>query len=174
MRPELSDRLIGRMDELSQRFNDMTIVESFAHSAQILRRFAERLELADNREKLNALFDQMPEPSILEEKLMLATVKYLPQIARVWIKQFAAGASKELPAPPGGRPRATNETQNAEIIAYVLSLFGKGVSLEISKKRAGLHFGVSETTVQRIWDNRAAVGEADFCSALKWISDPNT
>jgi hypothetical protein len=162
------------MNELAQRYNSMTVVETFAYSSRIFRRLAELVELADSEEKLNALFDQMLEPSILEEKLMLATMKYLPQIARFWIKQFATGALKELPGPPGGRPRATDEAQNAEIVACVVNLFGKGVSLETSKKRAALRFGVSETTVQRIWDNRATVGEADFSSALKWISDLDT
>jgi hypothetical protein len=46
----------------------------------------------------------------------------------------------------------------------------KGCSTEIGKRRAAAKFELSDSTVQRIWDDRGNIDDADFWSALNWAS----
>jgi hypothetical protein len=101
--------------------------------------------------------------------LLLGSLKHLPQIIRVWLCQAAEVAEAELPSPTGRPP--VDSKARVEIVAYVGQLHTRGTSLEISKRRAAQRFGQSESTVQRIWDDRGNLEEADLRSVLRWLSD---
>lgn len=170
MRPELRNKLIAKLDELAKKFGDEDFPTGAAHVSDVLQKLAREMQLMSTRERLVALFDELPEPSKTDELFMLASLHFLPAMLRVWFKEFAATAGKELPSPPGGRP-SVDPNIRAKVIAYILELFGKQVSLEIGKKRAALRFDLSESTVQRIWDDRGGLPEPDFKSAMRWIAE---
>ncbi len=170
MRPDLRDKLIDRFEERMRWAGAKDWDEGTEDFLRLLEALREKVLLMKTKEDLAALLDQMPNPSWWEQKLLFGFLKHLPEILRVWAVQIASGAEKLLPAPPGGRPPVDLQRQ-VEIIMYVGQLHTDHYSMEISKKRAAAKFGISESTVQRIWDDRGSIDEADFRSAANWITE---
>ena len=170
MRAEQRDKLIERIDQAAQRFGAADFADGVRQASQFLETWLARFALVKTKDDLKKLLDEMPDPSLLEEKLILSLLRYLPQILRVWAKRLAEQAEEDFPAAPGGRP-STDLRERAEIVAYIGKLHLQGCSLELSKKRTATRFGRSESTIQRIWDNRGSIQPADFRSALKWVME---
>lgn len=120
------------------------------------------------KDDLRKLLDEVPNPLWVEERLLLATAKFLPQILAAVAKQFAETIAHDAPPPPPGRPQVDFQ-RKAEVVAFIEKLHMQGTGLERNKNRAAQRFGISESTVQRIWDGRGELGEADFRSALRWV-----
>lgn len=170
MTPELRDRLVKRLDELTRDFGGNDFVTGAAGAALLFEKLAAAMEPMTSTEKLNAFLDAMPQPSKAQELYLFAFLRFLPSMFRVWITKLGKISSDTLPPQPGGRP-ATDQKTRVEVVAFILQLIGKKVDVEIAKKRAALRFGISEGTVQRIWDDRDKLPDPDFKSTLKWISD---
>ena len=169
MRQDLRDKVLMRFDELAKWVGDEDFEDSVQHVLRTLVVFQEWVLKMKTRDDLKKFLDDMPEPSRTEEKLLLGTLRYLPLIVRVWIKRLAKIAYKKIPAPPSGRP-GTDLRIRARVSAYVGKLHTEGYALEVSKKSAARKFALSEGTVQRIWDDRGSIDEADFRSAFNWLS----
>lgn len=168
MRPELRDRLMAKLDELARQLDEPDFASASSRTVRILQKLTEIMEPATSRNKLATFLDEMPEPSRMDELLMLASIRFMPFMLRAWLKGLASKADRNLPALPSGRPGVDVQTRQ-DVIDFVADLFKHGVSLEMSKKRAALHFAISESTVQRVWDDRGGVPEPDFKSAAKWL-----
>jgi hypothetical protein len=168
MRAEIREKLIERMEEAvrwagSPDFE--TGMEVAYRFFDVMRDGVARMKTKDDVRKF---FDDLPDPSPLEEALILASAKFAPQMISSAVKKFAAMIAADTPRLPRGRPK-TDFQEKARIVAYVGKLHIQGCSLELSKTRAAKRFGVSESTVQRIWDDRASIGEPDFHSAMTWL-----
>jgi hypothetical protein len=117
-----------------------------------------------------ALLDKMPEPTLKEQILIFGCFKFLPQLFRYAIKSAATFADEQLPPIPRGRPGLATYTKMT-IVECVSNHYKRDASLERSKKLAAERFGVSVAMVQRTWDDRTNIEEADFRSVLKLIHD---
>jgi hypothetical protein len=166
---EFREKLIARVEETVKWAGAPDYDTGMQQAMQIFEVLLSRMSLMRTKEDLRNLFDKMPNPSPLEKKLILAVAQYLPQIFRYGAKQLAEKLEGDAPALPRGRPNVDLE-RKAEIVAFAGKLHMQGCSLEISKKRAAAKFGISDSTVQRIWDDRGNIDDADFRSALKWLT----
>jgi hypothetical protein len=148
--------------------------ENYEQGAQ---RFAKLLEFLHSnfhriqtKEQLGAVLDELPEPNWKERLFILGGVKFLPQLVHFGIKQLARIADETLPAVPSGRPGIDLQTRE-KIVAHVGRQHTKGYALDQAKRSAALRFSVSEGTVQRAWDDRGSIGEADFRFVVKFFTD---
>lgn len=170
MKVELREAIIAR-------FEDAVIyagAESYDKGMQQFGRLLEFLNRAfdpiRSKEQLRTLFDQMPEPSLLERRLIFGTMRYLPQILRFGLKQLSMTAEITLPKAPTGRP-GMGLQEKVRIVDFVGSQHKHVISLDRCMKDAAKRFRVSEATVQRAWDDRTNLDDADFRSALKFLAD---
>jgi hypothetical protein len=168
---EFQVKLIERMEELFRWAGAADYDAGMRQFRGILLRLVERSEAIKTREDLARALNELENPSLLQRQLMLGSMRYLPQILRRWLREAVEVAEEEIPAAPTGRPPIDLQAR-AAVVEYVSQLHKRGCSLELSKKRAGERFTFSESTVQRIWDDRGSIDEADFRSALRWLSEP--
>jgi hypothetical protein len=91
---------------------------------------------------------------------MLATLKFMLLMVRLFFKKLGAIADEDesLPPIPRGRPGVDAFTRE-KMVAYVGTLHMKGYTLVQAKGSAAKKFEVSEATIQRAWDNRGNRGE---------------
>ena len=169
MDPEFREKIIKKWDEFMRDAGAADYEAGMDKAVQVFQYFANQISLIRTKEALRNTLDKFPEPSPIEKKLILGVFRYLPEILRYGAKQLGDKAERELPAPPSGRPTVDLQ-QKAEIVTYVGTLIIKGCSAEAGKKRAAARFGISESTVQRIWDDRGSIDEADFRSAPNWLT----
>jgi hypothetical protein len=144
---------------------------------QAMQQFGKMLEFLNShydpmrtKEQLRTLLDQMPEPSFMQRRLLFGVLKYLPQIMRFGLKRLAETAEFTLPEIPTGRPGLELQIRT-EIVEFVGNQHKRVPSLDRCMKSAAQKFGVSKGTVQRAWDDRASLDDADFRSALKFLRD---
>jgi hypothetical protein len=167
--PEFREKVIARWEKLIQ---DTGAPDHETAMQQLIQGFEKVLvvfSLVRTKQDLRNLLDKLPEPNLVEKKLILGFFQWAPQIVQYGVKQFAAKLERELSALPRGRP-GTDLQQKAEVVTYVGTLIMKGCSTEVGKRRAAAKFGLSDSTVQRIWDDRGNIEDADFRSTLTWIT----
>lgn len=169
--PEFRDKLVSRWEELMIDTGAPDYETAISRAVQVFQFFLDNLSLIRTKEDLRNVLGRLPDPSALEKKLIWGVFQFLPQIFRYGAKQLAAKAERDLPPLPRGRPNIDLE-RKADIVAYVGKLHMQGCSLEISKKRTAARFTISESTVQRIWDDRGSIDPADFRSALNYLMKP--
>jgi hypothetical protein len=170
VKAELRDKLVLDIEKLFIGAG----AENYEQGAQ---QFAKMLDFLHSnfhriltKEQFGAVLDELPEPSWKERLFILGGVKYLPHLLHYGVNQLAKIADETLPAVPSGRPGIDLQTRE-KVIAHVGRQHTKGYSLEQAKLSAALKFGVSEGTVQRVWDGRASIGEADFRFVVKFFTD---
>jgi hypothetical protein len=167
--PEFRDKLVAKIEEAYKWAGAADYDAGMKQALQVAEFFLNQLSSIRSKEELRLLLDKLPAPSFLEKSLILGVTRYLPQILRYGTRQLAESAERDAPGVPRGRP-GVDLQQRADVIAHIGALIVKGCSDEAAKRRAAAKFAISKSTVQRIWDDRASVGEADFRSALKYIS----
>lgn len=134
--------------------------ESGIEQAEKLLRFGlDGIERIRTRDALRKTLDASDQMSKHEQKLFLVFVKLLPQIFRLGLKKAAKDAERNLPALPGGRPRAATGNETKTIIDFVAKLHRAGVEFKVAKKRASMKFDVGLRTIERLWSKRATIEE---------------
>ncbi len=167
MKSELRDKILQLVEENFRWLGAKDYNDAMAITRRVLIRLLDITEPMKTREDFARGLDTLEDPSPVQRRLILAGIRFLPQIIRATLRRAADAAKKEIPSPTGRPP--TDQQLRANIVAYVNQLHLKGLTLELSKKRAAQRFGVSESSVQRSWDDRRNMEEADFRSALKWL-----
>jgi hypothetical protein len=165
VRPEIREEIIRRFEAAFQFAGASSYDDAMWQFGKLLEFARITLEEVRTKEQFQASLDKL-ELSANQEKLMLAGSKFLPQIVRWGLSKVARAAAESLPAIPAGRPGVDFYTKS-QVIAFIGKKHMRGYSLEQSKKSAAIHFGVSEGTVQRIWDDRVNIGEPDFRAVIK-------
>ena len=170
MDAELRERIILKIEQA------YTVAGAKSYD-QGMQQFGKMLELINShydpmrsKEQLRTLLDQMPEPSFLQKRLIFGVVKYLPQLLRFGIKQLSEHAELSLPLIPTGRPGLDLQTR-FKIVEFVGDQHKRVTSLDRCMTNAAEKFSVSKATVQRAWDDRASIEDADFRSVLKYLRD---
>ena len=170
MKAELRDSVILEMEQCLMRAGAKNYDEGMEQVAKLLTFVQSHFHPMRTKEQLTALLDQMQEPTASDRLIIFGGFKILPGILRFGLKELSKKADEDLPGIPSGHPGLDLQTK-AKIIAFVGKQEMTGYSRELAKKCAARHFGVSEATVQRAWDNRGSIGEIDFRSVLKYLAD---
>jgi len=170
VKAELRDKFVLDIEQLFIRAGAENYEQGAQQFVKLLNFFHSNFHRILTKEELGAVLDELPEPNWKERMFILGGVKYLPHLLHFGIKQLARIADETLPAVPSGRPGIVLQTRE-KVIAHVGRQHTKGYSLEQAKRSAALKFGVSEGTVQRVWDDRASIGEADFRFVVKFFAD---
>ena len=149
---ELREKLIVEVEKcwkIAGAENYESGIQTFAKLLDFVRNTFEPMR---TKEQFREFLDQLPEPSWLERQFIVGGLRYLPQVFRFGLKKLSQTAEETLP-PLVGRQHT------------------KGYTLEQAKKSAAKKCGVSEATVQRVWDDRGSNSEIDFRSVLKYLAD---
>jgi hypothetical protein len=151
---------------------EKNIEDGMAKFAKLVDLFLERYDPVRTKEQLQAVLDELPEPSWVQMRFLLGVFKYLPQMARYGFQKIATKVEEDdtIPQIPRGRPGLDTFTKE-KIVAYVGKLHMKGFSLALAKQRATREFRVSEAAVKRAWDDRGNSGEVDFRSVIKFLAE---
>src|ERR1017187_4702773 len=167
---ELREKLILEIEQCILCAGAESYEEGMQQFAKVLAFLQKTYDPMRTKEQLRAFFDQMPEPSWKEKLFINGGFKYLPQVIHYALKQLSILADETLPPLPLGRHGLDLQTKK-QIIAHVARQHIKGYSLELAKKSAARRFAVSEATVQRTWDDRGSLGEADLRFVVKFLTD---
>lgn len=170
MRAELRDKFVLDTEQLFISAGAEDYEQGAQQFVKLLEFLHSNFHRIQTKEQLGAVLDELPEPSWKERLFIVGGVKFLPHLLHFGIKQLARIADETLPAVPSGRPGIDLQTRE-KIVAHVGRQHTKGYTLEQAKRSAALRFCVSEGTVERVWDDRASIGEADFRFVVKFFTD---
>ncbi|MGO9338425.1 MAG: hypothetical protein ACLPH3_23520 [Terracidiphilus sp.] len=166
----MRDKVIVEFEQCLLRAGAESYDQGMQQFAKLLEFIQRHYDPMRTKEQLGALLDQLPEPSWKERLFIYGGFKYLPQVIHFGLNELSKAADETLPRLPRGRPGPELQTRQ-KIIAHVGQRHTKGYTLEQAKQSAAREFEVSESTVQRIWDDRGSIGEMDFRSVLKFFAD---
>ena len=174
MKAELAEKLIERMDTALRLAGTEDYGIAMTRTLVLLNFFVEKIEMIKTKDDLRRVLHESGDPDYVEEKLLLASFRFLPQLLKYGAKKLAQSTAVGLPDVPGGRP-SCDEHKKRAVVDYVGKLHTDGYSMKVAKKRAADKFHISESTVQRAWDNRSksSGGEADFNSVVRWLASSN-
>ncbi len=170
MRAELRDQIISKLEEQIIAAGSESYDDGMTTVSKLLKYLQSNFEPLSSKEKLQQILDSSPEPSWMQMRLFEGALNYLPQIMKYGVQQLAKAVETDLPALPRGRP-GLNLVTKEKIVAFVGKQHMKGYSLEQAKTSAAKHFGESRSTIQRVWDDRGNLGDVDFQSVLKFLTD---
>jgi hypothetical protein len=109
---------------------------------------------------------KMERPSPINQKMLRGCFDHLPRLVAHGATQLAANEVRGLPPLRGRKGKTIQE--KIEVVDFIVAKIKIGYNTDQAKNRAARHFTMSRATVQRIWDDRASVGEVDYGSVLKW------
>src|ERR1700722_19875683 len=153
VRAEFRDEVIRRVEENFVSAGAKDYDDGMRQFAKLLEFVTQNFDPMRTKEQFAAALDELPQPSFLQARLFLGALSYLRQIIRYGLKKLAETAEDNLPAIPTGRPGLLLQ-EKVRIVDFVGDQFKHMHSLAPCIKRAAKRFGVSESTVQRAWDDR--------------------
>ena len=163
MRKEVCERIISECEQTCQKLGG-DFYQVMQKAPQVVEKW-KRYETiaqqvwhhASSREELTAFLLNGPEPDPQELETVLSLIRSVPYLLRSAFES----AAKNLPPPPGGRPRDLTPQESKEICREIGWLYGQGVELRDAQKRMAQRYHTSLRTIQRAWQHRA-----------QWKSDP--
>jgi hypothetical protein len=170
VKTELSEKFVQEIEKCLILAGAESYEQGMQKFGKLLEFMQKAYDPMRSKEQFIAVLNQLPEPSLLERLFIQGGMKYLPQVIRFGLKELSKSADETFPAIPRGRTGVDLQTK-AKMISFVGQRHMTGYSLEQAKKSAAKHFCMSESTVQRVWDDRGSIGEIDFRSVLKYLAD---
>jgi hypothetical protein len=170
VKPSSRDRIIAEMERVFILAGAKDYDSGMAQYRKILDWLNRQYEPMSSKPNLASALDAMPEPSWLTVRFMLGVFQYAPQLIRYGLKELSSRAEEDFEEIPRGRP-GLDAFSKAQIVAHIGKRHMAGYSLDQAKKSAARQFGVSETTIQRAWDDRRNRGAVDFRSVLKFLAE---
>ena len=167
MKPSSRDSIIAGIERAYIVAGAKDYDSGMAQYGRLLERLLEYYHPMRSKKDLTVLLDAMPEPSSLKMRFILGAIQYMPQLLRYGAKRFAE-MTEDFPEIPRGRP-GIDAFLKAQIVAHVGKRHMTGYTLDRAKKSAALQFRLSESTIQRVWDDRGNPGVVDFRSVLKFL-----
>jgi len=167
---ELREEILTRFEKAIMHAGAENYDQGMQQFGKILEYLHKNFDPIRSKESFRAVFDDMPDPSRLELRLILGVLNFLPQIARYALKHLVTIAEDDLPAIPTGR-KGLELQEKVRIVDFVGNQLKHVRSLDRCIKTAAERFHTSESTVQRAWDDRTSIDPADFRSALRYLAD---
>jgi hypothetical protein len=144
------EKLIQAVEEMTQLLGFGTFDESIAAVQPLFEAIANGLKTIGSKEQFEVLLMAMPEPEPKElESLIL-----LPRLALYETRKSVPKTVKQLPHPPGGRPRSVNPEESESMRSEIGVLLAKGFPLKTAQRRVADRRKISSRTVQRVWAQR--------------------
>jgi hypothetical protein len=156
---ETREKMVEAVEKSMQSLGEPSFEDGMKKAAKVLQAFADRVRSIQTLDEFRTILDGYKSSSKAEEGMLLLAARYLPALARVFLKLLAKRASADLPAPPGGRHPSLTAQRAKEAVDYVSTLHHKGASMDAAKRRAGQRCEVSRRTIDRTWANRASIPE---------------
>lgn len=160
MRKKTRESILALLDE-AFRTADMPVDLEFTNLAlRILRKYQSprndltAIIVGGVRAGVARALDDAEEPTADGLQQIFSEMKAIPYAIRRPAAKAFRGAVKELPHPPGGRPRSLSDEKIREVIDAVAELNRRGVRLAVSYKRVASRIGISPRTIQRVWQDR--------------------
>lgn len=169
MKPSSRDRLIAEMERVFVFAGASDYDNAMEIFGKLLRWVQDHYHPMRSKSDFSALLESMPEPSWLEMRFILGTFRYMPQVVRYSLKRLTESAEDDFPKIPRGRP-GLDAFSKAQIVAHIGKRHTAGYTLDQAKQSAARKFEVSESTVQRAWDDRGNRDAVDFRSVLKYLA----
>lgn len=170
MRPDSRDSILAAIEQTFIQAGAKDYDSGMAQCERLLAWLQEHYRPMRSKQDLAALLNGMPEPNAFAMRLLLGGIRYAPQLIRYGLKELSSQAEDTLPEIPRGRP-GLDVFSKAQIVAHIGKRHTAGYSLDQAKKSTVRRFNVSESTVQRAWDDRGNRDAVDFRSVLKFLAD---
>jgi hypothetical protein len=170
MKPELREEIIQRTEQAFIEAGASSYDDGTLKFGKVLNFVNTQFVLVRTKEQFRSFLNEVPQPSLLNKRCVLGTLKYLPQILRFAFKSLSEIAEVTLPKIPTGKPGMELQMK-IRIVDVVGNLHKRKTSLDQCMKIAAERFCVSKATVQRAWDDRTSLDDADFRSCLKYLTD---
>ena len=157
MREEACEKLIRAAEQFAEVLGG-DFYEVMKKAPQVVEKWKRHYFLAHevwqharSREALQAFLVSAPDPDPVELDLWLNFIRTLPYNLRKDLQT----AAKNLPMPPGGRPRELTPLECREICAEIGRLYGQKVGVRDAQKRMAQRYNKGLRTIQRAWQQRA-------------------
>ena len=170
MKPSSRDKIIAEVERLLISAGVADYDSGMERFGKLLQKLQESYHPMRSKREFASMLDALPEPSWLTMRFILGSLNHAPQLARYALKHLSNMAEEDFPEIPRGRP-GLDAFSKAQIVAKIGKWHVAGYTLDQAKKRAALHFRISESTVQRAWDDRANRGAVDFRSVVKFLTE---
>ena len=160
MKKEFCEQLVLECEQAGQKMG-MDFYETMKKAPAVVERWKtyflvaqEVWQHANSREEAVRILESLPDPSPEAFEKVMAFLQTLPYFLRGVFHEAAKG----LPPSPGGRPRGLTHQESRDVCKQIGQLYGEGVSLADAKSRMAQRYGVSLTTIQRVWKKRTPTG----------------
>lgn len=143
------------VNAIERAFQDAGVAD-IAEGAAIVEKFAKFVSdgivhFRDRRTLMDALGAIEIAP---EEEMKFVTGMEKMAVLMTFTAPRVIRAIEKVVTSTAGRPAKLDSKQEIELCEYVAKLNGQGVELTTSKDRAAQKFGVSRSTVERVWLDR--------------------
>lgn len=153
MDSESRNQFIAGLDNAFKSIGAASLEEGCESAAKLFEMIAIKIRQLGNREELEKVL-AADTVSAEERNIAVAAAEQLPSLVSAAVQWLSASLAKDFPAQPQGRPKSLSKAQEVEACEYVGKLFSSGATLKVAKQRAAAKFGVSQTTIERVWVDR--------------------
>ena len=166
MKKESREQLLQAYDEAFAKLGFESFVKGLRYISDEVEKNLRILRQARTREGLEAALARHPEPNSEQLAAMIKVIHLFPYQLRRVLPEAAKEAAKQLPQDPGERPNALKPEDLPKICDDIGKMISYGINLNSAQARVALQRGVSERTIQRVWQRRK-----DFNSKVLTSSD---
>jgi hypothetical protein len=170
VRPATRDAIISELERAMISLGAEDFDSGTAKCQRALDWFQRNYHPLRSKKDFATFLDEVPEPSFWRKRMILGVFRHSAHLVRFALTRIATVAEDTLPTNPSGRP-GLDAIEKARIVVHVGRRYTAGYALDQAKKSAATKFGVSESTVQRAWDDRGNRAEVDFRTVLRFIEE---
>lgn len=154
MKKESRDRILQAYDEAFKTLNFSSFRQGINYICGELSKYLRLLSQSRTQRGLEAMLIREPEPRPEELDAAICAIQLLPYQLRKALPGATKEAAKQLPRPPGGRPRLLIPEECRQACRQIGALLGDGVELGDAQKRVAQQERISLRTMQRVWQKR--------------------
>jgi hypothetical protein len=154
MKRESRERIIEAYENASSLLGFGTLNSGLRYMREELERTLRILRRVRNHASLESVLAKEPEPTTEQLAAAVQAIELFPYQIRRRLPEAIKEAQKHLPREPGGRPQAVKPEEYPKVCEEIGRLFARGTPLKIAQERVAQRRGVSQRTIQRIWQNR--------------------
>ncbi len=163
------DEMVHRVEALMVKAGATSYEAGTQKTIKLLEWLAQSLFSVKTVADLRRMMLQLERPLPIHQLILSGFLEHLPRLVAHGARYIAANEERDLPPLHGRKPVTIQE--KAEIVDFILARIKNGYNTEQAKKRAGLRYGYSRATIQRIWDDRGSMQEVDYGSVLQWAME---
>jgi hypothetical protein len=124
-----------------------------------------------SREHLDALLTQA-DIKAEDEEMLVALFENLPSVIGMLLNMISSEAAKTFPLANIGRPKSLSSEKRRSVCANIAQLHGQGTNLKVAKTRTAQKFGISMSTVERIWAERKKGHKPSVTELIDFLKKP--